>query len=273
MEGKASFTVPEPPQLLGKENLEEWMVAVQYYFQWHGINQYLAASIAEPEDAVEKQRWERDRLKGTIILHSTLTNKKIRELLTNSGWNPHKDRDPGAIYSLVTRTIPSKHEEALFHLYVEFVSLNRAKYDSLAAFESRVIYLKNRLEALNCMPPEKGNLIVVINALKSTYPEWHKALMYDFARSNLDWEKLMEEVSDHARYELLQRSRMETRLLHADLDQAFEQTWSHRRLSTADILCWLSYPNAFNLSQPLEFFSISCDSHLFVGDEGNKSWL
>jgi hypothetical protein len=77
----------------------------------------------------------------------------------------------------------------------------------LPGFQSRVTYLKNHLRALECLPPEKGNLIIVINALKSTYP-WHNFLMYDFENKELTWKKLMEDISKRANHELSEMSLM-----------------------------------------------------------------
>jgi hypothetical protein len=67
-----------------------------------------------------------------------------------------EDANPKDIYDLVLRAMPATSEEALSSLYVEFCGLDRTKYDSLSAFENRVTYLKSRLEALECVPPEKG---------------------------------------------------------------------------------------------------------------------
>jgi hypothetical protein len=151
-----TFKLPKPPILIGEENLEEWKAAIHNHFEWYDILQYLTSTIAEPSSAAGRRTWRQDRLKGKIIIHSTLTNKTVRDKLKNSGWNPVEHSDPKAIYDLVLRIIPSTSEEALSSLYLEFTSLNRSKYDSLSAFQTRVTYLKSRLEALRLPTTEKG---------------------------------------------------------------------------------------------------------------------
>jgi hypothetical protein len=208
-----TFTLPKPLELQGEENLEEWKAAIHNHFQWHRIRQYLTTDVPRPNagniDAVDI--WEQARLKGKIIIQSTLTNKTIRNKLKNAGWNPVDDENPKDIYELILQVIPSTSEEALSSLYIEFATLNRTKYDSLSAFQTRTTHLKNRLEALNCLPPERGNVIVVINALKSTYPDWHNFLMYDFENKGLTWKKLMEDMSKRANHELSEMSLMTTK--------------------------------------------------------------
>ena len=206
MADEVTFTLPKPPILLGEENLEEWKAAIHNHFEWYNIEDYLLQSINEPVELDERKKWKHSRLQGKIIIHSTLTNKAVRDKLKNAGWNPLNDSDPKELYELVLRIVPSTSEEALSSLYLEFSSLNRNKYDSLSAFQTRVTCLKNRLEALNCLPPEKGNLIIVINALKTTYPDWHNFLMYDFENKELTWKKLMEDISKRATHELSQMS-------------------------------------------------------------------
>jgi hypothetical protein len=87
-------------------------------------------------------------------------------------------------------------------LYVELSTINRAKYDSLTAFQDRVTYLKTRLETLNCAPTERGCVILVITTLKTTYPDWFNFLSYDFERGVVTWTKLMEDISKRANHEL-----------------------------------------------------------------------
>ena len=214
MTEETTFTLPKIPQLLGEENLEEWKASIRNHFEWYDILQYLTSDVPEPPATDDQARkvWKQARLKGKITIHSTLSNKTVRDKLKNSGWNPVEDADPKAIYELVLSVIPSTSEEALSSLYVEFCTLDRAKYDSLTAFQTRVTYLKSRLEALDCLPPEKGNLIVVINALKSTYPDWHNFLIYDFENKDLTWKKLMQDMSKRANHELSEMSLVTTKL-------------------------------------------------------------
>jgi hypothetical protein len=136
MAEEPTFTLPKPPQLLGEENLEEWKATIHDHFKWHDILQHLTDDIPEPpaDNATAHKAWKQARLKGKIIICSTLTNKTVRDKLKNSGWNPVDDSNPKAIYKLVLQVIPSTSEEALSSLYIEFSTLNRAKYDSLSAF-------------------------------------------------------------------------------------------------------------------------------------------
>ena len=171
-------------------------------------------------------------MKGNILLEASLTNKTVRDKLKNAGWNPVEDDDPKALYDLILKVIPSTSEEALSSLYAEFTTIDRAKYESLTAFQTRVTYLKSRLESLNCLPPEKGNVITIINALKSTYPEWCNFLTYDFEKQQLSWKKLMEEMSKRANHELGQMGLAAIRHSHferRDHDHSPQRNDSKRR--------------------------------------------
>jgi hypothetical protein len=128
--------LPKIPQLLGEENLEEWKAAIHNHFEWYDILEYLLDDILEPpaDDAQARKTWKQARLKGKITIHSTLNSKTVRDKLKNSGYNPVEDTNPKAIYELVLKIIPLTSEEALSSLYVEFCTLNRAKYNSLTAF-------------------------------------------------------------------------------------------------------------------------------------------
>ena len=113
---------------------------------------------------------------------------------------------PKELYDQILQIVPATSDDALVSLYEEFVALDRTAYDSLSAFQTRVTYLKNRLEVLGYLPPEKGNIIVVMKAIKSTYPEWHGFLMYDFEKDTLTWKSLMKEMAKRASAELAQMS-------------------------------------------------------------------
>jgi hypothetical protein len=101
MAEEASFTLPKLPQLLGEENLEEWKAAIYNHFQWYRIRHYLTTDVPQPADENVIAAWEQARLKGKIIIHSTLTNKTIRNKLRNAGWSPFDDENPKAIYDLI----------------------------------------------------------------------------------------------------------------------------------------------------------------------------
>src|SRR5580700_2974952 len=213
MTEEQTFTLPKLPQLIGEENLEEWKAAINHYFKWHRIRQYLTTDVPQPPiaDANAVGAWEQARLKGIITIHSTLTNKTIRNKLRNAGWNPLEEENPKTIYDLVLRVIPSTSEEAVMSLYLELSKIDRAKYDSLSSFQDRVTYLKGRLETLKCPISERGCVILVVGALKNTYPDWYNFLYYDFEKGDLTWTKLMEDISKRANQELSDMTLLTTR--------------------------------------------------------------
>ena len=53
---------------------------------------------------------------------------------------------------------------------------------------------------------------MVINALKSTYPDWHNFLIYDFENKDLTWKKLIQDILKRANHEHLEISLAAPRL-------------------------------------------------------------
>lgn len=87
----------------------------------------------------------------------------VRDKLQNAGWDPIDDNlTPKQLYDLILQIIPAASEDALI-LYNEFSKINRVSYDSLSSFETRITYLKTRLEALPgkllCRKCPKGLLL------------------------------------------------------------------------------------------------------------------
>lgn len=200
--------MPGPiPQLEGESNIEEWAASIRNYFRWNSIEKYLTTNVTPPPNPTSTSaimrahyiQWQRDMSNGRVVISNSLLNKNVQGRLRSAGWTREdKDITPKDLFDLVLKVISNTHETAFSSLVLEFCTLERAKYQSLEAFQTRVTFLKGRLEELKGSPPEKANMVLVIDALKMTYPEWYSSLIYEFDKGRLTWNKLMEEISKRA---------------------------------------------------------------------------
>lgn len=187
--------LPEIPALLGAINLPEWKDMLTSALCCRDLEEYILEDIPEPDHAKRRKVWKRERATVTLIIKSSLS--KVRSILQNAGWDPEAT-DPKYHYDFVLREIAKTPDTSAGDVVLEFTRIDRSQFDTLAAYQARLIYLRRRLAELDCTVSEKMCLWVTIIGLKGRYARWHLNLTRAMATNTLTWESLMQEMTSKA---------------------------------------------------------------------------
>jgi hypothetical protein len=181
---KEDFSLPKVPQLLGEENLKAWKDAINQHFMWYDIEEYLTTDVQEPQNQNERRQWIRNRLKGTIIINGSLYNKAIADKLNISGFKTD-EMNPKVLYNHILRVIPTTSETSARDLFMELVTMNRNKYDSLIVYQSRYVYLRDKLNNIGLHLEDRGYIILTIEGLRQSNPSWYTFWIYELEKGTL----------------------------------------------------------------------------------------
>ena len=187
--------LPEIPALLGAINLPEWKDMLTSALCCRDLEEYIIEDIPEPENAKKQKAWKRERATVTLIIKSSLS--KVRSVLKNVGWDP-EITDPKYHYDFVLREIAKTPDTSAGEVVLEFTRIDRSQFDSLAAYQARLIYLRRRLAELDCAVSEKMYIWVTIIGLKGRYARWYLNLTRAMATNTLTWDSLMQEMTAKA---------------------------------------------------------------------------
>jgi hypothetical protein len=98
------------------------------------------------------------------------------------------------MYDHILRVILTTSEASIRDLIMEMVTINRNKYDSLIAYQSRLVYLRDKLKNIGVQFDDRAHIILAIEGLRQTYPNWYFFWIYEFEKGTLTWESLMEDL-------------------------------------------------------------------------------
>lgn len=187
--------LPGIPALVGAINLHEWKDMLTSTLCCRELERYIMEDIPEPEGSRKQKAWKRERATANLLIKSSLS--KVRTVLQNAGWDPEV-QNPKYHFDFVLREIAKTPDTLAGDVVLEFTHIDRAQFGSLAAYQSRVIYLRRRLTELDCAVSEKMCIWVTINGLKGRYSRWYNSLARAMNTNTLSWDSLMQEMTARA---------------------------------------------------------------------------
>lgn len=159
------------------------------------LEHYITEDVPEPEGGRKQKAWRRERATTSLLIKSSLS--KVRTVLQSAGWDP-EIKDPKYHYDFVLREIAKTPDTSAGEVVDEFAHIDRSQFDTLAAYQSRLIFLRRRLFEVDCAVSEKMCIWVTINGLKGRYSRWYSNLARAMATNALSWDTLMQEVTARA---------------------------------------------------------------------------
>ncbi|KAK3357821.1 hypothetical protein B0T25DRAFT_170602 [Lasiosphaeria hispida] len=188
------------PVLKGENNYEAWASIIRFHLRYDDLENYIDEDVEAPADTdVEaKKKWNRDRIRVSIMIQESLNDPKVSTKLQAAGWEYHTG-DPYKTWTIVRKVIKHESEEAISSYLEEYTHLNHKTFDTMEAFVAKVHYLRNKLDSAHTQwggkLPEGFHTTHIVNCLKAGYPMnhmfWEKAL----AKKELPWTKLMEDLN------------------------------------------------------------------------------
>jgi len=125
------------PILKGEDNLNQWKVNLKRALQLQKLDKYIFTNVEKPVDAEAIEKWTEERIKVSHALGSSLTDKKIKQMLVNNGWDIAEE-DPKVTYDLVLKTVTGISAISTLSLINEVVTIKRSAFATIADFINRI---------------------------------------------------------------------------------------------------------------------------------------
>ena len=190
-------------KLEGTENIDKWKRVLISALKIKKLTHYVLTDVPKPKAQVEMEQWEHNR---AVICHSmllSLLEEPVYSILINNGWDPD-DENPFAWFRKVLATFQREEIpiEAVWNLQFDLMGLDRDDFDDLHELIGRVQYLRRKLEDM--APGETSEpflLSMVTDAMQMVYPNEYRSWDRDIQSGQLDWNRLMCELTDIAERE------------------------------------------------------------------------
>ncbi|CAJ2508635.1 Uu.00g136610.m01.CDS01 [Anthostomella pinea] len=166
------------PILKGEINLKQWKRAVRQHATYFGILEHIETNLVLPEDAthIQKVTFTRSRVHAHMLLTSTIA--PVEAQLEAAGWDDEDD-SPHTLGSLIVKNIHKVSENSVTQLFRQFMNLKLEQGMLLRDFNAKFHRLLNRLAELDLVMPEKAKILMILEAVKTRYPEWHRSPLLD----------------------------------------------------------------------------------------------
>ncbi len=164
--------IPLIPTLTKAEDLRSWREQLSSVLACYDLDKYIVKNIPEPEGVTERRKWLNDCLDVKEYIQATVP-------------------DPTLHFVLQYFERPTDTFVDLNH---ELVNIRSRSFPSLAAFQDRVIFLKECLETSDFKMNEKAYTWVALRAVAKQYPELYAHFVVRLQADNLSWAGLMAEL-------------------------------------------------------------------------------
>jgi len=109
-------------------------------------------------------------------------------------WNP-EFIDPKSTCDFLTKFFEGTSSDSFALINREFATLDRSKFASMEAFQTRVSYLCNRLKtpsSLWAALTDTAYIWMALKGIQTSYPELYSRIVVDVENKTLTWNGLME---------------------------------------------------------------------------------
>ncbi|CCC05634.1 hypothetical protein SMAC4_13986 [Sordaria macrospora] len=156
-----SFNAATLIPLKGESNLDAWARALKVELASQGLKPYVTKSIPEP-------KWMMDRAKAMSIIHSTIRDKKVQNVLSINSWDEDND-DPKYPFDFIKNSISSVTNEAKSDVLNEYQTIKCASFATLESLRKRVKDVGYKID-------DTVELTNLFNAVKHSFP--NEALLW-----------------------------------------------------------------------------------------------
>jgi hypothetical protein len=187
--------LPLVDKLKRQEQWPTWRDKLIHMFRRHDLERYILTAVPEPEDPVAQARWKEDRADVDYYLQMVVDDKHL-SLIQGMGWKP-SDGDPKKTWDFLVECFEGGTADGLLVLHREFVNIRREAFASMEAYQTRVNFLKSRLETTGSpfALPEAGYTWMALSGIDRTYQDLYNRSVIALNDNKLSWGDLMREFA------------------------------------------------------------------------------
>ncbi|KAK4242950.1 hypothetical protein C7999DRAFT_36734, partial [Corynascus novoguineensis] len=186
--------LPLIEKIKDQEDFPAWRDRLLCILERHGLDKYVLTDVPRPESPAELKQWLDDRADVDAYLQAVVGDTKVWTALRGMGWKA-RDIDPKKTFDKLTQYFEGGLDDIPVNLMMEFATTRRDKFASMEAFQSRINYLKDRLQT-DKSPynlPDIGYIWFALKGIAHEYPDLYNRCVADIKNGTLTWGNLMEE--------------------------------------------------------------------------------
>lgn len=187
--------IPLIPKLTKAEDLQTWRDKLTWMLERYGLAKYIDKDIPEPEDPRARRERLINRLDVDDYIQATIPHNKVWNVLRGLGWSA-KDTDPKKTFDFVIQYFKKGAMNTFFKLHQELAKTHCKDFDSLASFQTRISYLRERLEATDFKIGDRVYIWLALNGIASEYTDIHARCVARI--DTMTWADLMAELQAQA---------------------------------------------------------------------------
>ena len=187
--------IPLIEKLTKAEDLNSWREKLTRMLSRHDLDKYLLGTVQEHEETAARRTWTNDRLDVDDYIQATVPGHAVWNALRGLGWSA-KDGDPKKTFDKLVQYFERSTVDAFANMHHELVTARRESFDSLSAFQTRINYLKERLETSDFKMTDKAYTWLALKGVASTYPDLYARCVTRI--DTLTWNDLMAELQAQA---------------------------------------------------------------------------
>lgn len=177
-----------------QEDFPVWRDRLIRVLQRHELDKYILTDVPAPEGQVELKKWRNDRADVDDYLQAVIGDLKVLNGLKRMGWKA-TDNDPKITFDKLTQYFEGGTVDNMATMHQELACIRRNSFASMEAFQSRVNYLKARLQTDQSAfkMPDAGYTWLALKGIEQEYPDLYNRCVALIHTNTLDWSSLMEE--------------------------------------------------------------------------------
>ena len=186
--------IPLISKLTKAEDLNAWREKLTRMLERYDLDKFITNDkTPEPEDPAERRKWLNECLDVDDYIQATVPDLGTWNGIRGLGWKS-QDKDPKKTFDFVVQYFERGSVDSFVNLNRELITINPEKFDSLVSFQTRVNFLKERLQASEFKMDDKAYTWVVMKAIAPHYPDLYARCLARMQADALSWTDLMAEL-------------------------------------------------------------------------------
>ncbi|KAL2126928.1 hypothetical protein VTI74DRAFT_11598 [Chaetomium olivicolor] len=186
--------LPLVDKIKRQEDFPAWRNKVVRVLQRHDLSKYILTDVPRPEHPAALKQWLDDRADVDDYLQAAVADLKVWTILEGMGWKA-VDLDPKKTFDKITQYFEGGSVDGLVTMLQEFALIRRESFASMEAYQSRINYLKNRLQTDGSAfkMPDDGYTWMALKGVTQEYPDLYNRCVIAINNNHLSWSDLMAE--------------------------------------------------------------------------------
>lgn len=192
--------IPLINKLYHDEDFPVWRDNLTRMLKRYELNKYIESDVPEPDaetDRAARRQWLDDRADVDDYIRSVVADKNVWNKMQAMGWKSG-DSDPKKTFDTLTTCYEGMAADGYAVLHHEMTTMRRETFASMEAFQTRLNYLKNRLDTANSpfQLKEEGFLWLALKGIASVYSDLYNRSVMAMKTKTLTWTDLMTEFQE-----------------------------------------------------------------------------